>query len=107
MSGGIQLNSANHFFKVTVHIGMNQNTEIEIFTEYKSTLNELLIKIMFFNTSNSLQDMTNRRFLLEVKLYVGHILGVNFLRHVLAKTATMRRSNTPSIFNLMSSDSAS
>ena len=107
MSGGIQLNSANHFFKVTVHIGMNQNIEIEIFTEYKSTLNELLIKIMFFNTSNSLQDMTNRRFLLEVKLYVGHILGVNFLRHVLAKTATMQRSNTPSIFNLMSSDLAS
>ena len=31
-------------------------------------------------------------------------LGVNFSRHVLAKTATMQRINAPSIFNLMPSN---
>ena len=32
---------------------------------------------------------------------VGRTLGVNFSRHVLAKTATMQRINALSIFNLM------
>ena len=45
---------------------------------------------MFFNTSNSLRDMTNESFFPEVKLYdVRRTLGMNFSRHVLAKTATM------------------
>ena len=30
--------------KVTVHIGTDQNFEIEIFAEYKYTSNELLVK---------------------------------------------------------------
>ena len=35
-------------FKVTVHVGADQNIEIEIFAEYKYTLNELLVtKIVF------------------------------------------------------------
>ena len=43
--------------KVTVHIGTDQNIKIEIFAEYKYTLNELPVKIIFFfNTSNSLRD---------------------------------------------------
>ena len=55
-----------------------------------------------FKTSNSLRDMTNESFLLEVKLYdVQRNLGVNFSRPVLAKTATMQRISAPSIFNLM------
>ena len=40
-----------------------------------------------------------------MKLYdVRRTLGVNFSRHVLAKTATMQRINAPSIFNLMPSN---
>ena len=36
------------YFKVTVHVGMDQNIEIEIFAEDKCTLNELLVtKIVF------------------------------------------------------------
>ena len=63
--------------------------------------------ILFFNTFNSLRDMTNE-FLPEVKLYdVQRTLGVNFSRHVLAKTATMQRINAPSIFNIMPSNLAS
>ena len=50
---------------------------------------------MFFNTSNSLRDVTNESFTGR-KLYdVPRILGVNFSRHVLAKTATMQRINAP------------
>ena len=33
--------------KVTVHAGTNQTIEIEIFVEYKYTVNELLIKKSF------------------------------------------------------------
>ena len=36
-------------FKVTVHVGTYQNIEIEIFTEYKYTLNELLVKKKCFS----------------------------------------------------------
>ena len=44
----------------------------------------------------------------EVKLYdLQRALGVNFSRHVLAKTATMQRINAPSIFKLMLSNLAS
>ena len=58
---------------------------------------------MFFDTSNSL-----REFLPEVKLYdMRRTLGVNFSRHVLAKTATMQRIDATSIFNLMPSNLAS
>ena len=36
------------YFKVTVHVGTDQNIEIEIFAEDKCTLNELLVtKIVF------------------------------------------------------------
>ena len=49
-------------FKVTTHVGTDQNFEIEIFAEYKYTLNERLVKKMFFKTPNSLQDMTNESF---------------------------------------------
>ena len=48
--------------KVTVHVGTDQNFEIEIFAEYKYTLNELLVKKMFFNTSNSFRDTPNENF---------------------------------------------
>ena len=34
--------------KVTVHVGTDQNIEIEIFAEYKYTLNKLPVKILFF-----------------------------------------------------------
>ena len=37
--------------KVTVHVGTDQNIKIKIFAEYEYTLNELLVKKMFFNTS--------------------------------------------------------
>ena len=50
------------YFKVTFHIGADQNFEIEIFAEYKYTLNELLVKINVFCMSNSLRDMTNESF---------------------------------------------
>ena len=55
--------------KVTVNVGTDQNFEIEIFEEYKYALKELLItKTMFFNTFNSLRDMTNdREFLPELR----------------------------------------
>ena len=61
---------------------------------------------MFFNTSNSLRDRYDEReFLPEIKLYdMRRTLGVNFSRHVLAKTATTQRINAPSIFNLMPSN---
>ena len=36
-------------FKVTVHVGTYQNIEIEIFTKYKYTLNELLVKKKCFS----------------------------------------------------------
>ena len=36
-------------FKVTIHIGTDQNFEIEIFAEYKYTLNELLVKRKCFS----------------------------------------------------------
>ena len=50
-------------FKVTVHVGTDQNFEIDIFAEYKYTLYEVLVKKKsFFNTSNSLRDMTNESF---------------------------------------------
>ena len=40
-----------------------ERIEIEIFAEYKYTLNKLPVKIFFFNTSkNSLRDMVNERF---------------------------------------------
>ena len=45
--------------KDTVHVETDQNFEIDISAEYKYTLNELLVKKIFFNTSNSLRDMTN------------------------------------------------
>ena len=45
-----------------VLVGTDQNFEIEVFAEYKYTLNELLVKKMFFNTSNSFRDMTNESF---------------------------------------------
>ena len=36
------------YLKVTVHVGTDQNIEIEIFAEYKYALNELLVtKIVF------------------------------------------------------------
>ena len=35
---------------------------IEIFEEYKYTLNELQVKKIIFNTSNSLRDMANESF---------------------------------------------
>ena len=72
--------------------GTDQNIGEEIFAEYKYTLNELLVTKLLFNTFNSLRDMT---------------LGVNFSRHVLAKTATMQRINARSIFNTMLSNLAS
>ena len=87
---------------------MDQNFEIENFAEYKNTLNELLVKKLFFNTSNNLRAYDERDILAEVKLYdVRRTLGVNFSRHVFAKTATMQRINAPSIFNLMPSNLAS
>ena len=46
---------------VTVHVGTDQNIEIEIFAEYEYTLNELPVK-KCFNTSNSLRDMANKSF---------------------------------------------
>ena len=36
-----------NIFKVTVHVGTDQNIEIEIFAENKYTLNELPIKCFF------------------------------------------------------------
>ena len=65
------------------------------------------LKHLFFKTSNSLQDMTDESFT-GSKLYdVRRTLGVNFSKHVLAKTAKMQRINAPSIFNLMPSNLAS
>ena len=32
------------YLKATTHVGTDQNFEIEIFAEYKYTLNELLVK---------------------------------------------------------------
>ena len=55
---------------------------------------------------NSLRG--EREFSPEVKLYdVRRTLGVNFSRHVLAKTATMQKINAPSIFNIIPSNLAS
>ena len=40
--------SHSELLKVTVHVGRDQNIEIEIFAEYKYTLNGLLVtKIVF------------------------------------------------------------
>ena len=58
LSVGLRLN----VLKATVHVGTDQNIETEIFPEYKYILNELLVKNIFFDTSNSLRDMTNERF---------------------------------------------
>ena len=48
--------------KVTVHVGTDQNIEIEIFAEYKYALNELLVTKIVFNAFNSLREMTNESF---------------------------------------------
>ena len=45
-----------------IQVETDQDFEIEVFAEYKYTLNELLVKKMFFSTSNSLRDMTNESF---------------------------------------------
>ena len=50
------------FFKVTAHVGADSDFKIEIFAEYKYTLNELLVEKVFLNTSYSLRDMTKERF---------------------------------------------
>ena len=50
-----------YVIKVTVHVGTDQNVEIEIFTEYKHTLNELPVKKKF-NMSNSLREIANESF---------------------------------------------
>ena len=45
--------------------------------------------------------MANESFLPEGKLWTKwRTLEANFLKHVLAKTETMQRINTPSVFNL-------
>ena len=75
-SGAQSVATTNGSIKVTVHVGTDQNLEIEIFAEHKYILNELLVK------KESLRDMTNE-FLPEVKLYdLRRTLGVNFSRHV-------------------------
>ena len=56
------INDKRIYLKVTVLVGTDQNIEIEIFVEYKYTLNEFLVKKMFFNTSNSLRGMTNESY---------------------------------------------
>ena len=48
--------------EVTVHVGTDQNIEIEIFAEYKYTLNELPVKNIFSIRLNSLCDMANEGF---------------------------------------------
>ena len=40
--------SASNILKVTVHVGTDQNFEIEIYAEYKYILNELLVKKIVF-----------------------------------------------------------
>ena len=45
---GFRFQTLIYIIKVTVHVGMDQNIEIEIFVEYKHALNELLVaKIVF------------------------------------------------------------
>ena len=54
---------SRELFKVIVHVGTDQNIEIEIFADYKYTLNGLLVtKSFFLNTFNSLRDMTSESF---------------------------------------------
>ena len=87
---------------------MDQNFQSEIFAGYKYTLNELLVRKKCFSIRLIVCEIGRRRVLPEVKLYdVRRPLGVNFSRHVLAKTATMQRINASSIFNLMPSNLAS
>ena len=43
-----QKNECIYWFKVTVNVGTDQNIEIEIFAEYKYTLNELLVRKFVF-----------------------------------------------------------
>ena len=94
--------------KDTVPVGTDQNIEIEIWAEYKYTLNELLVTKIVFQYVQYFARYDEREFLPELKLYdARRTVGVNFSRHVLAETATMQRINAPSIFNIMPSNLAS
>ena len=48
--------------KVTVQVGTDQNSKLRF---SQNILNELLVKKIFFNMSNSLRDMTNESFYRE------------------------------------------
>ena len=89
-------------FKVTVHVGKDQNIEIEIFEEYKYTLNDFQTKrLFFFNTSDSLRDMANGSFT-GSKLYKAAYFRSEFSKHVLATEDVNRaggfRNSAPIIF---------
>ena len=92
--------------KVTVNVGTDQIIEIEIFAEYyyKYILNELPV-IFLFSIRLIVCEIWKREFLPEVNREPSDVLlGANFSKHVLAKTTTMQRINTPSIFNFMPSN---
>ena len=76
---GLSRTRTMYYIKVTVHVGTDQNIEIEIFAEYKYTLNELPVNF-FFNLSNSLRDMANESLYWKSKLFtLMRTLGANFL----------------------------
>ena len=52
----------NRSFKVTVHVGTDENIEIEIFAEYEYTLNELLVKKSVFQYVQSFARYEEREF---------------------------------------------
>ena len=44
---GLSRTRTMYYTKVTIHVGTDQNIEIEIFAEYKYTLNELPVNFIF------------------------------------------------------------
>ena len=49
-------------FKVSIHVGTDQNMEIDNLAEYKHTLHELPVLIFFQYVYKSLRDMANESF---------------------------------------------
>ena len=64
-------------FKVTVHVGKDQNIEIEIFEEYKYTLNDFPTKRLFFSIRLIVCEIWRTGALPEVNCTKRHTLGAN------------------------------
>ena len=74
MNQNVKLKSDYSYVRVTVHVGTDQTFEIEIFAEYKHTLNELLVKKNYFSIRLKFARYDERDFLPEVNCMTCGVL---------------------------------